>query len=96
MRDLAKHLSVRTLTLQFIFVAVVALSIAGLSRQSPLLEWSALVATFILVVADPLTRRNKAGAKENAKRVKDLAMKRAIFEPNAPATPVSTPIPSKV
>jgi hypothetical protein len=98
MRDLAKHLSVRTLTLQFAFVAIVALSIAGLSRQSPLLEWSALVAAFILVAADPLTRRNKAGAAPTAERVKDPAIKRMIFDPNtALPTPVSTtPITSKV
>lgn len=98
MRDLAKRLSVRTLTLPFIFVAMVAVSIAGLSLQSPLLEWSALVATFILVVADPMTRRNKTAATRTTEGVKDSAMKRTIFDPNtARATPMSaTPIASKV
>lgn len=99
MRDLAKNLSVRTLTLQFIFVAVVAVSIAGLARKSPLLEWSALAATLILLVADPLTSDNKAGATPTAERVEDSAVARKIFDPNktVPATPVSsTLIASKV
>jgi len=91
MRDLAKHLSVRTLTLQFIFVAIVAMSIAGLSWESPLLKWSSLVATLILVVADPLTSHQKAGTTPTAEGVEDSAIKRKIFDPNktAPATPVS-------
>jgi hypothetical protein len=99
MRDLAKNLSVRTLTLQFIFVAIVAISIAGLSWRSPLLKWSALVATLILVVADPLTRHNKAGATPIAEVVKDSAIKRKNLDPKktAQATPVSsTLIASKV
>jgi hypothetical protein len=99
MRDLAKHLSVRTLTLQVIFVAIVAVSIVGLSRQSPLLEWSAMVATLILVVADPLTRFKKAAATRTAEGVEDSAIKRKIFNPNIPpqARPVpGAPIASKV
>ena len=93
MRDLAKNFSVRTLTLRVIFVAIVAVSIAGLSRQSPLLKWSALVATLILVVADPLTSHNKAGATPTAEGVEDSAIKRKIFNPDktAQATPVSNP-----
>jgi hypothetical protein len=99
MRNLAKHLSVRTLTLQFIFVAIVAMSIAGLSWESPLLKWSALVATLILVVADPLTSDQKAGATPTAEGVEDSAIKRAIFDPSktAPSTSASsTLIASKV
>jgi hypothetical protein len=99
MRDLATKLNVRTLTLQVIFVAIVAVSVAGLARKSPLLEWSALVATLILVVADPLTSHNKAGATPSAGRVEDSAIARKIFDPNktVPATPVSsTLIASKV
>jgi hypothetical protein len=85
MRDLAKNFSVRTLSLQVIFVAIVAVSIAGLSRHSPLLKWSALVATLILIVADPLTRRNKAAATRTAAQVEDSAIKRKILNPNIPA-----------
>lgn len=99
MRDLAKNFSVRTLALQVIFVAIVAVSVAGLSRQSQLLTWSALVATLILVVADPLTRRNRAGATQAAEAKEDSAIKRKIFSPNktAPVTPVSSAlIASKV
>ena len=99
MRDLATKLSVRTLTLQVIFVAIVAVSVAGLARTSPLLEWSALVATLILVVADPLTSHNKAGATPTAERVEDSAIARKIFDPNktAQAKPGSSPlIASKV
>ena len=99
MRDLATKLSVRTLTLQVIFVAIVAVSVAGLSRTSPLLEWSALVATLILVVADPLTSHNKAGATPTAERVEGSAIARKIFDPNktAQATPGSSAlIASKV
>jgi hypothetical protein len=90
MRDLAKNFSVRTLTLQVIFVTVVAVSIAGLSLRSPLLEWSALVATLILVIADPLTRRNNAPAARTAEGVEESAINRKVFAPNtAQATPVS-------
>ena len=99
MRDLATKLSVRTLTLQVIFVAIVAVSVAGLAQKSPLLEWSALVATLILVVADPLTRHNKAGATPTAERVEDSAIARKIFDSNktAQAQPGSrTLIASKV
>src|ERR1700730_4414850 len=85
MRDLATKLSVRTLTLQVIFIVIVAVSVAGLSRKSPLLEWSALVATLILVVADPLTSHNKAGATPTAEGVEDSAIARKIFDSNKTA-----------
>ena len=91
MRDLAKKLSVRTLTLQFIFVALIAVSIAGLSQNSPLLEWSALVATLILVVADPLTSHNKASVAPTAEGVEDSAIKRKILDPKKTDPP---PLPS--
>jgi hypothetical protein len=99
MRDLAKTFSVRTLTLQVIFVIIVAISVAGLSRQSPLLEWSALGATLFLIVADPLTSFNKAGATPVAEGVEDSAIKRELLNSNktAQATPVSAAlIASKV
>jgi len=91
MRNLANNFKVRTLIVQVIFVAIVAVAIAGLSRQSTLLEWSALVATVFLVVADPLTSRHKAGATPTAEGVEDSAVKREILSSSktAQATPVS-------
>jgi hypothetical protein len=79
MRYLAKTFSVKTLTLQLVFVAIIAVSIAGVARHSPLLEWSALVATLVLLVADPLTSHAKAGATP---RVENSAVKRKILAPN--------------
>jgi hypothetical protein len=92
MRDLAKTFGARILTLQVIFVAIIVVAIAGLSRQSTLLEWSALVATILLVVADPLTIRNKVGATPTTEVVEDPAIERKIFNPNktGQTTPVSS------
>jgi len=66
MRHLAWNLSLRTLTLQLIFAAVVGVCMMGVSRHSPLLEWSALGATLALLVADPLTSPHKVGATPKA------------------------------
>jgi hypothetical protein len=84
MRNLAKNISMRTLTLRVIFVAIIAVSVAGLSRHSPLLEWSALVATLFLVIADPLNSHNNAAAP-TAEGVDDSAIKGKIFNPNKTA-----------
>lgn len=82
MRYLAKNFSVKTLTLQLIFVAIIAVSIAGVARHSPLLEWSALIAIFVLLVADPLASHDKVGATPSTAGVKDSAVSRRIFTPN--------------
>ena len=82
MRYLAKNFSVRSLILQVIFVTIMVVCIAGVSRHSPLLEWSALVATLVLLVADPLTSHNKAGATPRAAGMGDSAVKRNILSPN--------------
>jgi hypothetical protein len=84
MRNLAKNISIRTLTLRVIFVAIIAVSVAGLSRHSPLLEWSALVAALFLVIADPLNSHNNAAAP-TAEGVDDSAIKGKIFNPNKTA-----------
>jgi hypothetical protein len=93
MRNLAKTISVRILTLQVVFVAIIAVAIVGLSRQSPLLECSALVATVLLVVADPLTIANKVGATATAKAVEAPAIERKIFNPNKVGQATSVPKP---
>lgn len=87
MRNLAKKVSMRTLTLRVIFVAIIAVSVAGLSRHSQLLEWSALVATLFLVVADPLNSHDNVPAP-TAEGVDSSAIKEKIFNPSkaAPAT----------
>jgi hypothetical protein len=82
MRYLAKNFGVKTLTLQVIFVAIIAVSIAAVARHSPLLEWSVLGATLVLLVADPLTSRDKAGATP---RVENSAVKGKILAPNKTA-----------
>jgi hypothetical protein len=93
MRDLAKAFTLRSLTLQVILVAIIAVALAGLSRHSALLEWAALVATILLVVADPLTRPSKVGATPTAKVkvVEAPAIERKIFTPSrtGKAKPVS-------
>ena len=91
MRTLAKHFSVRTLTLEVIFVVIIAVSIAGVSRHSLLLGLSALVATLLLVVADPLTTHYKAGPIPAATTADAPAISGRIFNPNktAPAMPGS-------
>jgi hypothetical protein len=91
MRILAKNFSVRTLTLEVIFVVILAVSIAGVSRHSLLLGLSALVTTLFLVVADPLTTHDKAGPKPTAATADDSEINGRIFNPNktAPATPGS-------
>ena len=76
MRYLAKNFSVKTLISQVIFVAIIAVSIAGVARHSPRLEWSVLVATLVLLVADPLTSRNRASATP---RVEKSAIQRKIL-----------------
>jgi hypothetical protein len=80
MRNLAKNISIRTLTLRVIFVAIIAVSVLGLSRHSPLLEWSALVSTLFLVIADPLNSHDNAAAP-TAEGVDDSAIKEKIFNP---------------
>lgn len=83
MHNLAKTFSIRTLMLHVAFIAVVAVSIAGLSRQSPLLMWTGLVATVLLVVvADPLTSPNKAGVVSTVEGREDSAIKRKPVMPN--------------
>lgn len=91
MRDLAKTLSIRTVFLQLIVLAIIAAAIAGLSWQSPLLEWFALVASILLVIADPLTVRNKGGAKPIAEVAEHGASEQKISTPNkkAQVAPVS-------
>ncbi len=99
MGNLANNFNVRTLILQVIFVAIIAVSIAGVARQSLLLEWSALIATLLLLVVDPLTSGDKVGATPTAEAVKDSAIKGTIFNLHntAQATPGSgTLIASKV
>ena len=87
MRNLAKNVSMKTLTLRVIFIAIIAVSVAGLSRHSPLLDWTALVATLFLVVADPLNSNNNVAAP-TAEGADNSAIKEKIFSPNktAPAT----------
>ena len=84
MRNLAKSISIKTLTSRVISVAIIAVPVIGLSRHSPLLEWSALVATLFLVVADPLNSRDNAPAP-TAEGVDDSAIKGKIFNPNKTA-----------
>ncbi len=79
MRYLAKNFSAKTLLLQVLFVAIIAVSIAGVARHSPRLEWSVLVATLVLLVADPLTSRDRASATP---RVEKSAVERKILAPN--------------
>ena len=103
MRDLAKTFSLRNLTLQAIFVAIIVVAIAGLSRQSLLLEWSALVATILLVVADPLTVPNKVramplSALPAAQVIPTPAIERKIFYQRKTGQATSVPkalFPSK-
>ncbi len=89
MRYLAKNFSVKTLTLQLIFVAIIAVSIAGVARHSPLLEWSALVAILVLLVADPLASHDKVAATPSTAGVKDSAVRRRILAPNKAAESIA-------
>ena len=81
MRNLAKTISIKTLTLRVIFAAIIAVPVIGLSRNSPLLGWSALVATVFLVIADPLNSHDHAPAT-TAEGVGDSAIKGKILNPN--------------
>jgi len=85
MRYLAQNFSVRTLLLQLIFVAIIAVSIAGVARHSLLLAACALVATLALLVADPLTSHDKAGATPSTAGVEDSAVQRKILATNKTA-----------
>jgi hypothetical protein len=60
MSYLAKN--IRTLALQLVFVAIIGVSAAGLYRQSLLLEWSAVVVTLVLLIADPLASPDRSDA----------------------------------
>jgi hypothetical protein len=84
MRNLANSISIKTLTLRVIFVAITVVPVIGLSRHSPLLGWSALAATLFLVVADPLNGHDNAPAPP-AEGVDDSAIKGKVFNPNKTA-----------
>jgi len=85
MRTLAKNLNARTLTLELIFVVIIAASIAGVSRHSLLLGLSALVATLLLVVVDPLTTHDKAGPMPAAATADASPINGRIFNPSKTA-----------
>jgi hypothetical protein len=101
MQYLAKNFSARTFAFQAIFVAIIGVCIAGVSRHSLLLEWSPLVATFVLLIADPLTSPHKASVQAsvqaNASAAPDSAVKRKVLSPSqATPSPAGTLVSSEV
>ena len=73
MRYLAKNIGVRSLLLHVLFVTIVAVCLAGVSRHSLVLEWSPLVAALVVLIADPLANLDKADAAPTPSRVQEAA-----------------------
>ena len=97
MQYLAKNFSVKSFALQVVFVAIVGVCIAGVSRHSLLLAWCPLVATFILLIADPLTASRQTSVHVDTAPAPDPAAKRRVLSPSKAAqSPTGTLVSSEV